>query len=79
MGEKETILSLNLLYKIAKYGSFKKLYYQYNCTKFASRLATSLFESDSCHPQSLIGHASYRVAKIFKSDSLEDEATINLS
>lgn len=42
VGEKEVILSINLLYKIAKYGSFKKLYYQYNCTIFAGKLAVCL-------------------------------------
>lgn len=76
---KETLLALNLLFKISKYGSFKKLYYQHNCTQLASRLALSLFESDSKHPQNLLGHANYRLTKLSQQDVLEDEATLNLS
>lgn len=76
---KQTLLALNLLFKISKYGSFKKLYYQHNCTQLIARLAFSLFESDSKHPQSLLGHANYRLTKLSEQDVLEDEATVNLS
>ena len=31
VGEKEAMLSLNLLFKIAKFGSYNKVYAQYNC------------------------------------------------
>jgi chromosome segregation ATPase len=43
IGWRETVLSLNLLYKIAQLGSFRKLHYQYNCTKFAIKLSNALF------------------------------------
>jgi hypothetical protein len=79
VGWRETILSLTLLYKIAKFGAYHKLYYQYNCTKFAIRLTCALFETDLRHPQSLLGHARYRLKGLTEKDFLGEEPTISLS
>lgn len=79
IGQKEVLLAINLLYKISMFGSYKRLYAQYNCTEFACRLGKALYEIDSKHPQTLMAHASYRLTKLTQSDPFVDEYTINLT
>lgn len=43
VGEREAVLSMNLLYKISKFGCFNRLESQYNCLELACSIGASLF------------------------------------
>lgn len=72
-------MGFSLLYKVAKFGSYRDLCYQFNCTQLAVTLGESLYKTDARHPQTLLSHSTYRLLQISDNDPLSDEATINIT
>lgn len=79
VGEKEVILAICLLYKIANFGCAHKLQIQRASSHFACHLAFSLFETSLDYPQTPEAFKDFRIRKFPARELFSDEDTINLT